>query len=220
VRRLLGIGLAAVALFCLPGLVRGDALEPRVLERVEQSLGPGPWVLRLQPSELPGEVIELRAPAGGIRPGRNFFQVALRDGPRTVQRVLTVDVLRADSVWVTRMALPPGHILRPGDLSRTLRAHPHAEADVAMGDPVGLRLRVGLPSGAVLTRSMVERPPMVRRGDRVRLVYRSQGLLVTALAEAREEGSPGDVIRVRVLGARKECRARLREDGSLEVIVP
>ena len=193
-----------------------------MLAVVRGALGEGPWqvALRIGEEDLGPAAEASLVPPETIRPGRNFFQIRIPSGEKTIQRVLAVDVTRSDSVWVTTQAFPPGWVLGDGDVRRVLRRHAHAAEEIQVENPVGLRLHTGLASDRILVRANLETPPLVHRGDRVRLFYESEALEVATLAEAREEGRPGDVIRLRALGSRKECRGLVRADGAVEVVLP
>jgi flagellar basal body P-ring formation protein FlgA len=69
-------------------------------------------------------------------------------------------------------------------------------------DAEGMVLRHPVPPGTVLAPRLVERPKVVRRGQRVRLVVRDGGLSVRSDGEALADAAEGDRVRVRNLGSR------------------
>lgn len=82
----------------------------------------------------------------------------------------------------------------------------------ALTDPAqvaGKRARRTISLGAVLTPASVELPPLVQRGDIVRILVKSNRIRITALGEVREKGRQGERIRVVMLDTQKEIRARV-----------
>jgi len=66
--------------------------------------------------------------------------------------------------------------------------------------------------------SLMEQPPLVRRGDIVILTAEGRGLRAVTQGEAREEGRPGQVIRVRNLTSNREVYGQV--DGERSVRIP
>ena len=197
-------------------------VRSRIDALVRSALGPGDWSVEVSPEDVLDGAAAGAHVAGppSVRPGRNYFQVRLQDGERSIQRILTVDVSRWDSVWVSTRSLPHGAVLTSEDVEKVFRRHDEIPSDVSVDDPAGLRLRYGVSPSQILTRPFLEEAPLLAIGQRVRLRYTSDALEISTLAEAREEGRAGDVIRVRALGAREECRALVSADGTVEVVLP
>jgi flagella basal body P-ring formation protein FlgA len=63
----------------------------------------------------------------------------------------------------------------------------------------------------------VEEPPAVRRGDVVSLVAEGSGLRVTTRGEVKEEGRPGQVVRVRNLSSEREILGRVVNGSTVRV---
>ncbi|MBD3335977.1 MAG: flagellar basal body P-ring formation protein FlgA [Candidatus Eisenbacteria bacterium] len=199
-----------------------ELLAPRMQAILSAALGEDGWRFDLSPATLdaPAEAVCELIPPREIRPGRNYFQVRIASAERELNRVVTVDVTRSDSVWVAGRPLPPATVIQRDDVRRRWLEHAEDPRAIAIGAPWGMQLRHGVASGTILTQSLLERPPLVRRGEQRTLCYRSPALVITTLAEVRQDGHAGDLVRVRVLGARKECQAAVRGDGTLEVAVP
>lgn len=68
-------------------------------------------------------------------------------------------------------------------------------------------------AGKVVTRSMVEFPPLIRRGDVVKVLVRSKTVLVETSAEALRDAREGESLPVRLLETRKHIQARCVEAG-------
>ncbi|HEU4618212.1 MAG TPA: flagellar basal body P-ring formation chaperone FlgA [Gammaproteobacteria bacterium] len=67
----------------------------------------------------------------------------------------------------------------------------------ATADAEGMLLRRGVPPGTVLTASMLERPRIVKRGERVRVRAGGGLFQVVSEAEALADAAEGDHVRVR-----------------------
>ncbi|MFH1144590.1 MAG: flagellar basal body P-ring formation chaperone FlgA [Candidatus Eisenbacteria bacterium] len=165
----------------------------------------------------PAEGFELVAPQA-LKGGRNWFHLRpLYAGAGAY--LLPVDIAWDDTVWVSVKAFRTGHVFAPGDVERSVRRHTYAPGELA-ADPTGLRLLAPLPAGGIVTSGMVGHPPLVRRGDQVRLIYRGAGLLITTRAEVMEEGWADSTIRLRPSDGQRECRGRVRNAEEVEVILP
>jgi len=74
-------------------------------------------------------------------------------------------------------------------------------------------IRAGMP----VTRHVVIVPPVVRRGAVVTIVFRTDSIKLTARGIAREDGAPGDIIRVKNVDSGREISAEVQPDGSVSV---
>ncbi|MBU1699618.1 MAG: flagellar basal body P-ring formation chaperone FlgA [Candidatus Eisenbacteria bacterium] len=221
---MMGLGIVLIMVLgsrALGGQSMG-VLSQQVEHLIQESLGTGPYSFTFSPSELDlpdGAILNLN-PTEKIQMGRNYFQMRISDGDREIQRVLTVDVTRTDSVWISARAIAPGEILTIEDVRREWLRHTHQKEEIRFKSPVGMRARHGIGSTRILTLELIEEPPVVQRGQKIPIRYRSAMMEISTVAEVREDGCAGDIIRVRVTDARKECRARVLEDGTLEVLLP
>ncbi len=81
----------------------------------------------------------------------------------------------------------------------------------------GLRALRPIHQGEVILSTLLEQPPLVRRGDLVRLTIEGRGLRAMAQGEAREEGKMGQVIRVRNLSSGREVYGQVDAERSVRV---
>ncbi|EMD84169.1 flagellar basal body P-ring formation chaperone FlgA [Pacificimonas flava] len=79
----------------------------------------------------------------------------------------------------------------------------------------GLKLRRSVMPGTVLRLSMLERAPLIMRGDRVSLRADGPNFAVAVEAEAIENGSVGDRVTVRNLSSGEKIQGRVAADGSV-----
>ncbi|MEJ1160995.1 flagellar basal body P-ring formation chaperone FlgA [Prosthecomicrobium sp. N25] len=102
-----------------------------------------------------------------------------------------------DTVVLTR-PLARGEVLRAEDLvvQRVPKRQAGANRPAAVEDFAGLAARRALRAETPLTAGDVQQPLLVKRGETITLVYQSPGLVLSARAQALEQGSLGDVITV------------------------
>jgi flagella basal body P-ring formation protein FlgA len=142
----------------------------------------------------------------------------LVDGREEVRVPISFRLQRLTSVVVAVRDLTVGSILsiddvrveeRPAAAGRPLLA----DVEQAVGQQVALPLRGGSPIAA----GMLRAPVLVKRGDRIRLICRSPGFVISALGEALQNGSAGQTIRVRNLSSLREVTALVETDQTAEV---
>jgi len=95
-------------------------------------------------------------------------------------------------------ALPSGVITRPEEV-------------------VGLRARRTLHVDTPLRDDLVVRPPLVARGDIVKIILETGGLTVSTLGEVKEKGSRGERISVVNLDSNRRVLARVLDEKTVKV---
>jgi flagella basal body P-ring formation protein FlgA len=103
-------------------------------------------------------------------------------------------------------------VLEPVDLA-SVRTDFFTDVD----DVVGQRMRRSVDAKTILTRTMVEQPPLVRRGDVVLIVAESSGLRITTMGEVRQKGREGDRVKVLNLASQKTLYARVLDGRTVAV---
>lgn len=155
-----------------------------------------------------------------LKGGKNWFQLRA-DGPKPRAYLLPVDLEWADSVWVATMPFRAGHQLAPTDVDRRWMNHTHSPQAIALpSSPVGLCVKQAVRGGEILTADNMREPYLIERGTTVRLRYQSGGLTIAARAEALENGTLGEEIRVRPLDGRTVCKGTICGEKEVEVILP
>jgi flagellar basal body P-ring formation protein FlgA len=79
----------------------------------------------------------------------------------------------------------------------------------------GLKSKVFIGPDKVILPSMLERPPVIKRGDIVKLVVQSGMVTVETSAEALRDAALGDSIPVQIVSSRKELQARVLNAGTV-----
>lgn len=116
----------------------------------------------------------------------------------------------AYSVRMTGPALVSKHTARArqtlnDDDVELRRVAYQADPDLYLRDPGRLRgaqLSVPLAPGTPIRADMLRRPPLVKAGQRVRLVVEAPGFRVGQEGTAQQSGSAGDTVRVKTPGGR------------------
>lgn len=82
---------------------------------------------------------------------------------------------------------------------------------------LGKRMTLSVNGQEVLRKSMVEIPPLVKKGDRVTLLAENPSFRITSAGEAREDGRKGDRIRVVNISSKKEVSGRVLDNHTVQV---
>lgn len=81
----------------------------------------------------------------------------------------------------------------------------------------GKRVKRPVEAGAVITSDLLEARPVVKNGDRVRIVAESAGLRITAAGVARQRGAVGEMIQVVNLDSNKAVAARVVDERTVRI---
>ena len=82
---------------------------------------------------------------------------------------------------------------------------------------VGMLASRRLTAGSVLSRKDVTAPPVVRRGQRIRIELRASSVSVSTAGEALADGAVGQMVAVRNLSSGRRLQGRVRAPGLVEV---
>jgi flagellar basal body P-ring formation protein FlgA len=170
----------------------------------------------------PGEVL-LRVSSRVSVAGRNRMLVPIeivQSG--TVLRCfwITAEVrIRAELLTAARK-IPLGRIITEGDVMRSKMDIPDLGADYARQteDIIGKVTRRNFSPGDPLTREAFANPLLVKNGDTVHLRLERNGIVLTSLVRAEQDGRLGQVIRVRNLDFSSSLKAQVV--GRAEVKIP
>jgi flagella basal body P-ring formation protein FlgA len=95
--------------------------------------------------------------------------------------------------------------LFPGDVATDLQ------------EVVGRRMVLSVNPQEVLRKSMVEVPPMIKKGDRVTLLVENAHFQITSTGEAKEDGRAGERIKVVNMSSQKEVFGRVVDGHTVQV---
>lgn len=168
-----------------------------------------------------GQVLEGSVPFAKGRAGSRMTTLVRCAGPEPWKIYVPVRLTVVRPVVVAARALPRGTILTDADVML-------ADQDVqAMGyghleapeHAVGHRLRRSLAAGDALRPSLLETPPVVRRGQRLTLEANNAGLTVRMAGIAKSDGVIGAVIDVENVSSRRQLQAIVRSPQRAEVLL-
>jgi flagella basal body P-ring formation protein FlgA len=128
-----------------------------------------------------------------------------------------VDVFEA--VVCTARNLKKGEIIEEDDLYLARRNISHLSPNILtdMMKAVGLIVKHNLREDTLLKEWMLERSPVLDRGDMVTILAESGNLRVTVSGMVLERGYSGELVRVRNAMSKKEIYARVVDNSTVEV---
>ncbi|VAX31429.1 hypothetical protein MNBD_NITROSPIRAE02-1440 [hydrothermal vent metagenome] len=163
------------------------------------------------PRSRPVEIITERGPLG-----RASFIFRFPDN-REVR--IKAQVTARDQVVKTRRALSRGTLIRNSDVYTTMmdvRKIPRG----AINDAKGIRgkiLKRSLPANSTLTEAVTAEKPLIKKGQHITILYKTNSLRVTAPGIAREDGYPKMEISVINLRSRKTITGIVENRGTVNV---
>ncbi len=86
-----------------------------------------------------------------------------------------------------------------------------------LSEVIGSIIKRNLSEGSAISPESVELPPVVNRGELVKIVVNTHGLLITATGVAKSDGHQNEVIRVQNTSSNKLIYCRVQAPGLVEV---
>lgn len=198
-------------------------------QAVEANLPWAPEEVVVEEIDGPGKIVlpkgKLDVSVTGLRPedlpGRAVADFRFRvDGVEVSSCKVSGLVKFYERVVVAARPLPRQSILKEGDL-KLVRFCLGRDPDRLVNDPgslVGLRLIRPLRAGQPIRESLVDSPPLVRRGDRVTLIARSGALTIKAAGMVLDQhAARGDQVRVTNLATRREVIGQVVDGRTVRV---
>jgi len=149
-----------------------------------------------------------------------FSALILVGGGSNPQRIMLAGrTFSTTPVPVLRRAVSPGEVIRKDDIEITHRREDQIARD-AITDParlLGTTPRSRLRSGEPVRENETRAPVMVTRNAQVVIRLAHGPMTLTAQGKAEEDGSRGDVIRVRNLQSNKTIEATITGPDSVAV---
>jgi flagella basal body P-ring formation protein FlgA len=102
-------------------------------------------------------------------------------------------------------------------LVETYRSKISRDAISTQSDFVGKVARVAIPRGRVLTYTMVDIPPMVKRNDIVYALCTRGNLTITAKAVTLADAKIGDTVKLKLLDSKKEIYGKVVDGKTVQV---
>lgn len=154
------------------------------------------------------EIERLGEPQGGKVPLRI---AALVNGLQSARFLATAIVDDWREIPVLNKAVERGMLIQPEDVE-LVRLNLHKQpTDVAanVSEVLGRRAKSRLGAGTTIRRSLVDVPPLVPQGKRVKMIFQKGGLQATATGIVLEDGFEGSIIKVRNDRSRRVVQAKV-----------
>jgi flagella basal body P-ring formation protein FlgA len=139
--------------------------------------------------------------------------------PSPWQLYLPVQIQMDQSVVIASRPLSAGSILQAGDLA-VVRRDTSGLGGNTLSSPqgaIGKILRFGTLAGQPITTTMLNAPDVVHAGEQVTLYAEGNGIRIATIADAIENGRPGQSIMVRNLQSGRVIRGTVTAQGHVVV---
>lgn len=154
----------------------------------------------------------------GVIGSRRVTLLTRIDGQVVHNESIRVELEALAEIAVAADNLRRGDKLGPEDISFQQQDISRLRQPLFTADDVyGKRLKRSLRLGRPLLRKQVEFPPVIKRGDRVVIQVQRQGLMLSAIGEAKQDGRQDETIRVMNSNSRKEVLCRVIAPGLVTV---
>jgi flagella basal body P-ring formation protein FlgA len=130
---------------------------------------------------------------------------------------VVADIIRYTRVPVLKNPVERNHIFQEDDLSVNFVevSWRMNEKPVSIAEAVGKRAKRYIPQGRVLTDSMIEPVPVIKRGDKVNMKVENKNISLTIPVISQGKGSEGDIIKVRDTFSNKYYYAEIRNSSNV-----
>jgi flagella basal body P-ring formation protein FlgA len=217
----------AVTVVAASQRVTGGDLAAAAREQVHALRAAEGTPASIQPTAIPPDLI---LPAGTlelkarVRPGAELtgtVPVAVEvwvDGVQVRSLSVGVKVVPLVEVLVAARLIPRHTLLGPEDVK--VERRPLGTGTEPLREPAAAlqqrALRTISPGEPILA-TLLEFPPLVRRGEIVTLTVQGPGLVAVTQGEAREDGKAGQIIRVRNRASGREVYGQVEGERSVRV---
>jgi len=132
---------------------------------------------------------------------------------------VTAQVNIFTDVVAARSFLKKGQVIQEKDLQLVNKNISLLAPDVVTDfeEAVGKRVTLTMNSQEVFRKGMLERAPLVKKGDRITLVVESSHFRITSVGEVQEEGGKGERIRLLNVASKREVYGRVLDSNTAQV---
>jgi flagella basal body P-ring formation protein FlgA len=182
------------------------------------------WEIARAPAEIlvPAvpHTLEL-AFSGSKRKGKVDLTLDIRDERRALRHIpITINLRVEEPVLVATQRIDHDQPLTAANTKVETRETTQFNETI-LGEParmLGRLAKVTLNPGRIVTPLVVAIPPVVKRGQEAKIVFRNGAVSVTAGAVCRQDGMAGQIITAKSLASQRLVRVRVGEDGTLEPV--
>jgi flagella basal body P-ring formation protein FlgA len=205
-----------------------EAIRQEVVQFLERN---HPWKtaeVRIRRVRVPSRVVlraseydlSVRVPPNTRYLGHTPVEITFNTGKRSEKRVWGSAYLEVlGPVVIARNPMARNQMITTDDVcleKRDLAKVPPG-AMTSVDAVIGQRLRRTLGVGAVLRKAVIEKPPVVNRGDVVKLLVETATLKITALGRVDEQGGVGDTIRVTNLDSKRRVYGEVIDNQTVRI---
>ena len=141
------------------------------------------------------------------------------DGAAISTRQVSARIDLFETVLTVQQDLSRGHMIQPSDVVATRVAASKMPADAVTRPEliVGAQLQRRVRPGDPLRQAWLKVPPVIKRGDRVRVVARRGSIRLTTVGQAMNSAARSAFVRVRNLSSKKIVSGRAMGPGLVEM---
>jgi len=162
---------------------------------------------------------ELSLESIGKSHARFVYKVYSEDGELLKKLWLPVRIDRKVKVIVARLTIPKGSLIKPQMVEEeTLPLSKARYAFQDLNQVIGKIARQTIPKGEVIKEKMLSPNYVVRKGNRVKVIYERGAIRIELYGLALDSGSVGNIIRVKNVSTGKILRCRVEKDGSVRFV--
>lgn len=161
------------------------------------------------------DVIAAKSKLGG---SQRLTMVTRVDGRTVSNRTMRVTVEAMAEVVVSSGSIRRGTLIGMENIELQYLNISRVKDPIFSADEVvGRMAKRSVRNGDVMQKNQVEFPPLIKRGERVVIRASGRGLTLTAAGEARQDGRPGQSIRVLNSNSSKEVLCKVIAPGLVAV---
>lgn len=151
--------------------------------------------------------------------GSRSFTIVYRVGGKTVKNLAVRGRLSANAeVVVVQQPLRRGVVISSNDVELVAvdisKAH---DPLFVLEDVIGQRVVRSMRAGQLVESKYIELPPVIKKGDFVRIIAQRGSMVLTASGVARQDGRMNETIRVKNSSSQKEVRGRVIGPSQVKV---
>jgi len=174
-----------------------------------------PKAYKVPPGRIQHQVIPAKTRVIG---SRRLTLLTRVDGQTVSNQSIRVELEAMAEIAIVTSAMRRGKILNEQDVE--LRYQDISKIKNPIFDLsaiIGKRLERSVRLGDPLQTNQVEFPPVIKRGERVVIQVESQGLMLSAAGEAKQDGQTGETIQVMNSNSHKQIRCQVVAPGLVKV---
>lgn len=222
-------GSASVKIIRLGQKISQDQLIEQITNYLKnQTSGMPKADISFEPSSLPlpfmipkGETSWEVIPSNPTILKSNRFSIIIRVDGRVRKNISIAGRVKALApIAVAVTSLKRGSILTPDNTALVVKdIVEHRAPCLSLREILGKRVKHNFRAGSVIESDDVEMPPLVKKGQLVKIILNHGPLFLSASGIARMSGTLNQVIRVQNVNSRKLIFCRITAPGIVEVII-